>query len=276
MSEENFKDAVNSGDRFKFGKNWASFLKSFSNERLEQAKQSLTEMTGYIDFENKSFLDMGCGSGLFSYAAHALNAAKIHSVDFDPSSVKCAEYLRTLSKTNQNIWSTEEASVLDKEYLEKLPKFDIVYSWGVLHHTGNMNLALENIIIPVKEEGLLFIAIYNDEGIISKFWLVIKKIYNKTFLGKILVKLFFYSVYFFLQLFVDIIQFKNPARRYSEFKKKRGMSMIHDWDDWLGGLPFEVASPEKIVDFYISKGFSLKKIRTTNRLGCNQYVFQKE
>ena len=76
-------------------------------------------------------------------------------------------------------------------------------------------------------------------------------------------------------LIMDVLKLKNPAKRYREYKRKRGMSITHDWKDWLGGLPFEVATPELIVDFYLKRGFHLEKIRTNNGLGNNQFVFRK-
>jgi len=138
-----------------------------------------------------------------------------------------------------------------------------------------MYQALENVIIPVKDDGLLFIAIYNDEGRKSKIWLKVKKFYNSSCVGKILVLLFYFPLFFIKGLLKDIFTLKNPIKRYSDYKKNRGMSMFSDWVDWLGGLPFEVAKPEKIIEFYTQRGFILQKITTVNGLGCNQFVFKK-
>jgi 2-polyprenyl-6-hydroxyphenyl methylase/3-demethylubiquinone-9 3-methyltransferase len=62
---------------------------------------------------------------------------------------------------------------------------------------------------------------------------------------------------------------------FSMYKKSRGMSVYHDWIDWLGGYPFEVAKPEDIFNFYKQHGLQLENLITTNRLGCNQFVFSK-
>jgi 2-polyprenyl-6-hydroxyphenyl methylase/3-demethylubiquinone-9 3-methyltransferase len=62
---------------------------------------------------------------------------------------------------------------------------------------------------------------------------------------------------------------------FAEYKKKRGMSLRHDWIDWLGGYPFEVAKPEKIFDFFHDRGFALERLVTTTRLGCNEFVFRR-
>ena len=251
MIDNDFISEVKSGERFEFGKNWESFLNSLTDERIQVAKESLKELIQIEDLTGKTFLDIGCGSGLFSLAARKLNA-NVHSIDFDPTSVKCARFLNEKFNNNGDNWKIEQGSALDTEYIKNLPKFDIVYSWGVLHHTGNMLLALDNAAIPIKEDGILFVSIYDDLGQVSRTWLKIKKLYNSSYIGKSLVIAFFYPYYVIRNLLEDLVKFKNPYKRYKEHKKQRGMSMVHDWKDWIGGLPFEVATTDYIIDFYVS------------------------
>ncbi len=139
---------VESGERFEFGRNWSLFLKTLNEERISRAEQSLKEMLGTDSLQGKTFLDAGSGSGLFSLAARRLGA-RVHSLDYDPFSVSSTAELRR-RYSDPTLWTVEQASVLDEDHMNGLGQFDIVYSWGVLHHTGSMWSALENVSRLVK------------------------------------------------------------------------------------------------------------------------------
>src|ERR1035438_5515350 len=134
---------IAAGERFAFGENWWRFLSILDERRIAQAEDSLRGMLGVSDLQGKTFLDIGCGSGLFSLAARRLGAC-VHCFDYDPQSVACAQELRRRYFPEDTDWRIEEGSALDGNYLAGLGSFDVVYSWGVLHHTGAMWQALDN------------------------------------------------------------------------------------------------------------------------------------
>lgn len=262
--------------RFPFGRNWASFLGVLTEARIQEAERSLKEMLGAERVAGAAFLDAGSGSGLFSLAAMRLGARRVHSFDFDPESVACARELRRRYFPDAQNWTVEQGSVLDPDYMNRLGEWDIVYSWGVLHHTGRMWEGLTRAISAVKRPGLLFVSIYNDQGRMSTAWRCVKRIYNTGALGRIGVLSVFVPYFALRGLTIDLIRGKSPAARYHEYRTSRGMSLIHDWKDWLGGYPFEVARPEEVFEFCRSRGFSLEKLTTCGgRFGCNEFVFNR-
>lgn len=262
-------------NRFEFGKNWAKFLKNLSDERIKEAEKSLLGWLSLNSLDGKTFLDVGSGSGLFSLAARNCGAV-VHSFDYDNESVACTEFLREKYYKNDRLWSVERGDVLSDEYLSKYEPHDIVYSWGVLHHTGNMYQAFENVAKLVKKDGLLFIAIYNDQGRQSKIWKCVKKMYVSSPKVVRAIILFFSLVRLWLPRTLRDFVILKPFRSWRTYKKNRGMSPWRDLVDWVGGYPFEVAKPEEVFDFFAERGFILKKMSTEGRnLGCNQYVFKR-
>ena len=139
------------------------------------------------------------------------------------------------------------SSVLNKEYMESYSDFDIVYSWGVLHHTGDLKNALNNVFLPLAKNGTLVLAIYNDQGLKSKIWEKIKFSYCKSKFRRNLINIIFVPYFFSLALLIGLIKHKNPFHQFISYSKSRGMSIYHDWIDWLGGYPFEYSKPEKII-----------------------------
>ena len=265
-----------SKDRFEFGKNWKKFLQNLDETKIERAVDSLKEWLNTDDLSGKTFLDIGSGSGLFSLSAKRLGAT-VHSFDYDINSVECTRTLKNRYYPDDPDWTVEQGDALSEEYLKKYDQHDIVYSWGVLHHTGHMYDGLKKAGDLVKPGGTLFIAIYNDQGFATKCWWGVKKAYNALPGAlKLLVLIPCFIRLWGPTTIKDIFRLK-PFNRWRTYKEERGMSPWRDVVDWVGGWPFEAAKPEEIFDFYHSRGFRLEKMFTcAGGHGCNQYVFTKD
>lgn len=263
---------------FSFGKNWTDFLEKFDDKKIEAAKKYLIEFLGWEEkIKWKTVIDFGSGSGLMSLGYVMAWAKKVTSIDIDDASIACTEFLRKKYNISEDVWEIKKWSVLDSPFIESLGKFDIVYSWWVIHHSGDMWKGLENITSLVIEKWQLYVAIYNESKILlegtSPFWVKMKRFYSSSKLFRPFIK-FFYTAY----LITGLIAFwKNPISYIKNYRENalRGMDFFIDIEDWLGGYPYEYASYEKMVDFYTKKGFTFEKWTRVRSIACNEFLFRK-
>jgi 2-polyprenyl-3-methyl-5-hydroxy-6-metoxy-1,4-benzoquinol methylase len=266
--------------RFAFGKNWQRFSAGLTESQLHQAADSLLTMLGCDSLESKSFLDVGSGSGLFSAAAVLLGAARVHSFDYDPQSVACAEGLREgLPPRLQAGWVIEQGDATSADYMHSLGQYDVVYAWGSLHHTGAMWDAVGLVCNCVAPGGALFVSIYNDQGRRSEVWRRVKHSYNLSPRSLRLPFVMLVMTPFELRAAVGYAlagRLPEYLRSWRRGERPRGMSRWHDLVDWVGGYPFEVAKPDDVVAFGRERGLQLTRLQTCGGgWGCNQYIFER-
>lgn len=293
---------LGSEPRFEFGSNWRRFLDSLSEPQIVAAVDSLQQMLGVSTLAGQTFLDVGCGSGLFSLAAYRLGAT-VHSFDYDSQSVACAGVLRERERADESRWTIERGSALDEHYLAQLGKFDVVYSWGVLHHTGAMWRAIDLTAQRVAPGGQLWIALYNDQGRLSRIWWSLKRLYVAlpTWFRPLYVALIGGAYYAskvcerIWQIVLDrslalitpgprpvststqnlLVGVASPSS-FVPSQQSRGMRLWTDLVDWVGGFPFETATPDQVVEVLRQERFELIRLKTCGgKLGCNEFLFQR-
>jgi len=259
--------------RFGFGKNWERYLKEhFSEERVQISKEHLLNFLKMDNLKGKYFLDVGCGSGLHSLAALRAGATRIVSFDYDPHSVLATQMLRKYAG-NPEYWEVKQGSILDIEFVNSIDPADIVYAWGVLHHTGSMWQAEENAKCLMKKNSLLYIALYDDRPYFDLplcYWGEVKERYNSAgWFGKKRIE-FWYVWGFYLQR--KVTKIPHLIKQAREYKKSRGMDLYRDAVDWLGGWPFEYASVEEVKRF-VSERLDLELINLATGQANAEYLF---
>lgn len=255
---------------FDFGENWRGFASTALNEeRVNQARKDFNELTKDLELPGKRFLDIGFGQGLAAYLAAEKNA-QVSAIDIAPASLEAARLTGGLFSVDTQP-EFEIASILDTHWLESPRRsggYDIVHSWGVLHHTGQMYKAIENAADLVKPGGFLILALYNNHWT-APIWKLVKRIYVNapSIVRAALISLFYLPLYCGVWCFTG----RSPA------SSPRGMDFYYDLVDWIGGYPYEFANSQEIENFLLEKGFiKLKHIPPQVPTGNNQWVFHKQ
>lgn len=260
---------------FEFGENWKDYSTTIDQKRIDSAVAGVKKL--FPDgLAGTSFLDIGCGSGLHSLAALLLGAASVTAIDIDENSVSTTQALLTKYAPDLK-WTASVASVFDASP-DTLGTFDVVYSWGVLHHTGDMWRAIECAANLVKVDGQFAIAIYYA-AMFDQMWKIEKKFYSRAPRP---LQWSIRQIYMAAFLTVrTVIGGGNPVRYLQNYPQSRGMNFSHDVHDWLGGYPYETASAEEMWERFSKLGFKEARsflLPTTSGLfgsGCHEFVFRK-
>lgn len=259
--------------RFGFGKNWDQYVRQhFSEERLEFSRRQLLEFLHLENLKGKTFLDIGCGSGLHSLAALRAGAEKVISFDLDSDSVTTTCHLKNWAADPPH-WQVMQGSILDESFINGLEPADIVYSWGVLHHTGNMWKAMDHFIRLIKPGGLAFIALYDYDiqtNPTAEYWLDIKQKYNRcSRWGKRKMELWY--IWRFI-LYGNIFRLPELVKRSLGYKQFRGMALYTDIVDWLGGWPMEFAKRADVKQWAEKAGLEMLTMKTGE--ANTEYLFK--
>jgi 2-polyprenyl-3-methyl-5-hydroxy-6-metoxy-1,4-benzoquinol methylase len=270
----NHEAALQSGEQigFSFGENWQKYAACLDEARIQQARISLQNSFADLELADHRFIDVGCGSGLFSLCARRAGASEVVSFDVDPNSVACARALRQREGRPSN-WAILRGSVLDTAFLESIEPASRVYSWGVLHHTGSVWEAIEKAMLLVAPGGLLCLGLYNRPNHVRRS-LALKRIYNS--LPRPLRPLLSLAYGSALLGAVALVRRESPTKYVSEYgRRSRGMSFWRDVEDWLGGLPCEFVDEHDVREFAEPRQFVVERVLRRGPGANNEYLLRR-
>lgn len=271
-------DLKSLGAHYEFGENWASFSNTIDEQSLQHAEQGILALANKDELAARTFLDIGCGSGIHSAAAGRLGVKSVLSTDIDPKCI--ATTARMLERFAGGVsWKTENVSVFDISPQGR-GTFDVVYSWGVLHHTGAMHEAIERAAAMVSPGGLFVFALYRrTSAVMDRLWTLEKRWYTRA---TPIAKKRADATYNSLMKMRYLLAGRSHRQSVATYKSQRGNSYAHDISDWLGGYPYEVIAPQEVETLMTSLGFehvrSIVKPRSIGLFGsgCDQYTYRRK
>lgn len=270
-------DLTRATSHFAFGRNWAEYAEKITEAEIEEAVRGLSRLLGGARLTGLRFLDIGSGSGLHSLAALRLGAREVLAVDIDPDSVATTRAVLARHAPGANA-RVEENSVFDLAP-ERLGRFDVVYSWGVLHHTGDMAGAVGKAAAMVEKGGCFVFALYRRIWM-DGFWKREKCWYAQASPQAQARARTVYIALFRLGL---RLTGRRLADYVANYRVNRGMDFYHDVHDWMGGWPYDSISADEVEAMMRTLGFARERVFVAPRnvmrdffgSGCDEYVYRR-
>ncbi|MFQ6082591.1 MAG: class I SAM-dependent methyltransferase [Candidatus Aminicenantia bacterium] len=218
---------------------WTEYLPEY------EASQSHLELFFKDDeIVNRTILDAGCGTGIFTIIFANKGAKKVIGVDISEGSLNTGRELKEKFKLSNVEFQKDD--MLNLSFKENT--FDIVWAWGTIHHTEDPYKAMEELIRVLKKDGIFFMALYKKTKL-TFIHEIIRRVLIKTprkswtILSKIMA--------FFLSPIVFLFKKREKSRKGEKLEE-----LILDWYF----VPIRhYFYPERIKSFLEKRNFIIEK-----------------
>ncbi|MFQ6107920.1 MAG: class I SAM-dependent methyltransferase [Candidatus Aminicenantales bacterium] len=193
---------------------------------------------------NKSVLDAGCGTGVFSIIFARMGALSVVGIDISKRSLERAQ--RQADQLGLQNATFQKVNMLRLPFTDAC--FDIVWSWGSVHHTADPFGCLAELIRVLKPGGSLLVAVYRRTGL--------------TFLHETLRKglIRLPSKYWIpFSRFLSLVAAPGISLFKKRDKSRKGEKLEQLLFDWFFVPIRHSYLPEEIKSFLVKRGLVIKK-----------------
>ena len=150
-----------------------TFLEYFNDveERKYFVEPHIQTFAKFEKYKNKDVLEIGCGIGTDTIS-FLRNGANVIAVDISEESIKIAKQRAKLFNLNNSV-NFIKCNIEEIDSFITNKKFDLIYSFGVIHHTPNPEKVIRKCYELLKDNGEFKFMVYNKYS-----WKVLAMIIN--------------------------------------------------------------------------------------------------
>ena len=154
-----------------FGESFKQYEKEGLNEMVSNLEQrfKVNDIDAEVIFKNKKCLDAGCGNGPASLYMAKNGAKEVDSIDISTQNVNSTA-INANKFDFESIINPVVGSVMNLPYPDQT--FDVVWCYGVVHHTESPDQALKELYRVLKTSGKLILFLYGTGGIL---WYIVNR-----------------------------------------------------------------------------------------------------
>lgn len=143
---------------------------------MEEALEFLQPMAGVLATEDKlRVLDVGCGDGIHAVALQGIVERGMRFSGIDASEEALRQARNRVEGSGQTDWNFGVANALHLPYADE--SFDVVFSYGVLYYTGDMERGFKEMVRVCRSGGLVGLWVFPEaHGVLGRLFKLTRQV----------------------------------------------------------------------------------------------------